>query len=614
MLASSREALHVPGEQLYPVRPLPLPGRDVGLEELVSSTAVRLFVERARQHKPNFAPDQAQAPILAELVSRLDGIPLAIELAAARIKVLSLADINVRLKDRFKLLTGGARVLQERQQTLRALVDWSYDLLSPQEQTLLARLTVFVGGFELEAAEQICGADPLSAEEVLDLLGSLVEKSLVMFDESEESTRYRMLETIRDYAREKLEQSGDRPARAAAHCDHYFALAKQANYGMRGPEQAEWIRRVEADLDNVRAAIALALAGETDPFIAVKIAVAMNSFWMLRGYATEGRRIVRAALDLPAVAGSDIAQAWALYVGAALAESQSDHREALEMLERCLVLRRGLGNRGELAGTLSTISLARLQAGDVNGARESEREALEIFSEVGDRRGEAIGHLHLGQIAVRASDNAAARSHFERCLVIAREIGQQECEGAGELSLGIIACDDGEVGKAASHFERSLMVCRDAADKRGEATAIRWLGHMALTTGNLQLAQERLIDAAKAFKAFEMWEELLDCLEDLAALSTRNGALTRAIRLSAVTTEARAQLRLVRSPRHEKKWAAKIAELRQAVEPATYEAEWVIGAAWAVEDALSAFQDDTYRSSAPDEVPTAGAMVELFRQ
>ena len=184
MLASSREALHVPGEQSYPIRPLPLPAQDAGFNETSASTAVRLFVERARQHKPSFALEEAQAPMVAELVSRLDGIPLAIELAAARIKVLSIAEINGRLKDRFKLLTGGARVLQERQQTLRALVDWSYDLLNAQEQTLLVRLAVFVGGFDLEAAETVCAADPVSAEEVLDLLASLVEKSLVMFDDS----------------------------------------------------------------------------------------------------------------------------------------------------------------------------------------------------------------------------------------------------------------------------------------------------------------------------------------------------------------------------------------------------------------------------------------------
>ena len=191
---------------------------------------------------------------------------MALELAAARVRSLTVAEINARLKDRYKLLTGGARVLQERQQTLRALVDWSYDLLTPAEQTLFGRLGVFVGGFDLAAVEQVCGTDPLSCDDVLDILGSLVEKSLVMLDEQDATGRYRMLETIRDYAREKLEHQGELAASAIRHCEHYFTVSKRARDGIVGPEQAEWIQRIEADLDNVRSAMSLALSGAVRPF------------------------------------------------------------------------------------------------------------------------------------------------------------------------------------------------------------------------------------------------------------------------------------------------------------------------------------------------------------
>ncbi len=336
LLTSSREALRVPGEQCYPVRPLPVPGRGAGIEALMRSTAVRLFVERAQQHKPSFSLNAKEAPAVAELVARLEGIPLALELAAARVRALTVAEINSRLKDRYKILTGGARVLQERQQTLRALVDWSYDLLSEAEQCVLARLSVFAGGFDLTAAESVCGVDPIDFVDVLDILGSLVEKSLVMLEERDDSGRYRMLETIRDYASEKLSLTTESADVAARHCEHYFALSKEANHGMMGPDQAEWIQRIEADLDNVRTAAAFALAGGVDAVIVVKMTVAMQGFWTLRGYATEGRSMVRAALALPAIQASDIAHAWALYVGAALAESQSDHAEARRMLETCL--------------------------------------------------------------------------------------------------------------------------------------------------------------------------------------------------------------------------------------------------------------------------------------
>jgi tetratricopeptide (TPR) repeat protein len=224
---------------------------------------------------------------------------------------------------------------------------------------------------------------------VLDILASLVEKSLVMLDERESRARYQMLETIRDYAREKLERAGDTATTAARHCQHYFEMTKAANRGLRGPEQAHWIERIETELDNVRGATALALAGGVDAFICVKIAVAMQGFWIIRGYGSEGRNVVRAALALPAVQASDMAQAYALYVGAALAESQSDYAEGRGMLQTCLELRRRLGNPIDIAATLSTLSVAQLAMGDATSAREGEQEALAIFRKSGDQVGEA---------------------------------------------------------------------------------------------------------------------------------------------------------------------------------------------------------------------------------
>ncbi|MFP5399811.1 MAG: ATP-binding protein, partial [Gammaproteobacteria bacterium] len=212
VLATSRTVLRLPGERVVPVLPLPLPGVGDDAKALAQSSAVRLFVERARSQRPDFAPDAREAGQVAELVARLEGIPLAIELAAARVRSLAVADINARLADRYRLLTGGSRVAQPRQQTLRALVDWSYELLRPPEQTLLQRLGVFAGGFDLAAAEAVCGADPIDPLDVVDLVDSLVEKSLVMPDRGGERTRYRMLETLREYAREKLDAGGDAAA------------------------------------------------------------------------------------------------------------------------------------------------------------------------------------------------------------------------------------------------------------------------------------------------------------------------------------------------------------------------------------------------------------------
>ncbi len=586
VIATSREALRVPGEQSYTVTPLPVPNRSDGIEALARSPAVRLFVERAQLHRPTFALNEQQAPAVAELVARLEGIPLALELAAARVRALSVADINVRLKDRYKLLTGGGRVLLERQQTLRALVDWSYDLLQEHEQVLLARLAVFANGFERASAEEICGTDPLTPENVLDLLTSLVEKSLVLTEERGDGMRYRLLETIRDYAVEKLTRRNEFAATAALHCHHYFVMAKAGNKGLQGNDQAEWIRRLESELDNLRAAIALALEGGVDPIIAVKLEVAMQDFRTLRGYSTEGRKNVRAALALPAVERSDLAQGHALYVGAALATGQSDYPEARRMLEKSLVLRRGLGNPLDIAATLSTLSWVRLREGDAVQARACEEEALALFRKLGDRKGEAIGLQHLGEIAREMADHEGACRHFQESLAIARTIMHREVEGECERMLGEVALEEGDFLTARARFKRALEVSNGAGDKREEAIALWFLGKTDVVEGNTDSARIRLREALLVFHAFEMRAELLGCLEDYAMLARSVGSVEEAVRHYATATIARERLGLVWPPRYEQRLRAEFAAMRQSLGDAAFEAAWADGQRCEVEEAI----------------------------
>jgi predicted ATPase/class 3 adenylate cyclase len=580
VLASSREALRVPGEQIYPVLPMPVPRAGDSFELLSQTAAVRLFMDRARLQKPNFEFTPREAPAIGELVARLEGIPLALELAAARVRSLSVADINARLKDRYKLLTGGGRVLMERQQTLRALVDWSYDLLNAQEQTLLNRLAVFAGGFDLAAAEAVSGTDPLDSADVLDLLGSLVEKSLVTLDEQDEEARYRMLETIRDYAREKLEASGGLAATAARHCDHFFAVAKAVRDGIKGADQALWIRRAETDLDNLRVAMALPLSGGADPFIAVKFAVALQDFWILRGYTTEGRNAVRAALALPAVQASDLAQSWALYVGATQAYCQSDHTEARGMLETCLELRRRLGNPLDIAATLSTLSMVRLQSADAVGAAQGETEALEIFRSLGERYCEAVGLCHLAEIALYTDDHAQATACAQASLQIGLEIEHREAEGESELLLGEIALETDNLVSARTHFARSLAVSNAAGDRRGVANATWWLAKVDLADRDVFAAHRRLADALQAFRKFEMREELLSCLEDCAAVAMAAGVPQVAAQLAGLTEKSRERLELIRAPRHQRRWLARKQTIENALDPAALAQAWAQGRDW----------------------------------
>jgi len=462
VLATSREALHVPGEQLYPVLPLPLPDRSDSVEALSNSPAVQLFVERAQSHKPSFALTEREAPAIAELVARLEGIPLAIELAAARMRTLSVTDINARLEDRYKLLTGGGRVLLERQQTLRALVDWSYDLLPENDQRLLARLSALAGGFDLAAAEVVCGTEPLAPEDIVDLLASLVDKSFVMPEEVESGTRYRMLETIRDYARIKLVERGELEGTLSRHANYCFELAKAARDGVKGAARAHWIGRLEAEHDNLRAAVAYSMGDTGDPIAAAKIEVALQEFRMFRGYASEGRNNLRALLALPSIAASDLARAHVLYVGAALAYSQGDHREAERMLEMCLSLRRQIGKEVDIAGTLSTLAVVRLQLGDAVAARAGEEEALALFRKVGERHGEAIALLHLGMICAYVGKDVEARRFVEESLAISREIRNQSTESDCERTLGQLLFEGGDLAAARGRFASAQAVIGNA--------------------------------------------------------------------------------------------------------------------------------------------------------
>lgn len=598
IIASSREALRVPGEHIYPILPLPVPARGDGLAALAQSTAVRLFVERAQAQKPSFVLNEREAPAVAELVARLEGIPLALELAAARVRALTVADINRRLDDRYRLLTGGSRVLQARQQTLRALVDWSHELLQPEEQVLFRRLAVFVGGFDLAAVEAVCADETLDALDLMDHLASLVEKSLVTMNEREDGARYSMLETLRDYAHGKLAEAGDEAATAARHCAHYFVVAKQVRDGLKGPQQAQWVACAETELDNFRAAMAAARAGSADVFIAVKLPMALQTFWLLRGYVGEARAAVAAALALPAVQQSDRHHAWALYFGAVLAAGQSDHAQARQMLETNLAIVRRLGNPAEVAATLSTLAVVRLQGGDAAAARDCEREALQIFGELDDALCQAISELHLGQCAAWLGEQAPARAHLLRGLDMARTLGQQEIEAECSYELGMLACAADDVTAARSWLEASLQVCQHSGNRRGEACALWGLGQLALQSGvaaaTPAAVQAQLQSALQAFRDAEMREQALGCLESLAQLARLRhdagepGAAWRGAALAAAVAHWREALALCRAPQAEPHWQHELQALQQALGDEAYAAAQAEGGQWSMDQAMRA--------------------------
>jgi predicted ATPase/class 3 adenylate cyclase len=556
LVTSSRIALHVAGEQTYPVQPLAVPRLAAGqaidraaLAALAALPSVQLFVQRAQAQRAGFQLDAAQAPAVAELVARLEGIPLALELAAARVRSMAVADINARLKDRYRLLTGGSRVLQERQQTLRALVDWSYELLAPAEQTLLARLAVFVGGFDLAAAEAVCGSEPLDPLDIVDLLDRLVGHSLVMVaDQGDGSMRYSMLETLREYAADKLRELPDAEPVAARHAEHLFVVAKQARDGLKGADHGLWAARLEDEFDNLRAAMATARAGIADPLLAAKIPVALQNFFITRGYLTEGRELMRAALTLPAVRASDLARAHTLYAAATLAVAQGDPREAGEQLATCLALRRTAGDTRGAAQTLSTLAMARLAAGEPAAALTAGQEALALFRELGDGVGEAIVQLQLGQVLIGLERWGEAVSHLRESLAQGRRLANREVETESEWLLGRCAQSAGDFAAARQHLAQAQAIAQDAGDRRGEARAGAALGRLALQQGELADARLQMAAALAAFQAYDMRAELLASLEDHAALAHALQQPSQAAVLLAVAGRARAASGLAREP------------------------------------------------------------------
>ena len=585
-IASSREALRLPGERVYPILPLAVPGAADSAEQLAGSPAVQLFLQRAQAHRPDFQPGADELPAVAALVARLEGIPLALELAAARVRSMSVADINRRLAKRYQVLTGGSLVLAERQQTLRALVDWSYDMLSPAEQCLLQRVAVFAGGFALDAAEQVCADDDLVPDwEVPDLLASLVEKSLLGLQQPGGNARYQMLETLRDYAAEKLAAAGDRAATAARHCGVYFTLAKQGRDGLQGPEQGQWVDRLSTEHDNLRVAMATAQAAGApggDPFVAVKLAVALQNFWIMRGHVREGRDAVNAMRTMPALQASDQALGHVLYVAAALALSEGDLAEALRLLDDCLARRRAIGNTVDVAATLSTRSVTRLSGGDAAGAQADAREALASFSASGYRVGEAITLLQLGEAEAFAGDDAAALAHLQAALALARTIKHPETEGEVERALADLALARGDIDAAAQGHARSLAICAEAGDLRGEAQARGALARADLAAGRLDEAAGHLHASLQAFDRFAMRAPWLQGVEDTVAWAVQRGGaeMVLAASLAAAAELGRAAAGLARSPRAQRAWLALLDAQRLALGPTAFDAAWQEGRAW----------------------------------
>ena len=496
VLATSRQPLGLPGETVRPVPLLSVPSAPddsrpaTEYEAVQKYEAVQLFVARAQAARASFSPDPRTLPAVVRICRRLDGLPLAIELAAARVRVLSCEQIARKLDDRFALLAGGNRGALPRHQTLRAAVDWSYDLLTENERFLLARLSVFAGGWTTEAAETVCADGGLP---VLDTLSGLVDKSLVQMEDGEDGAiRYVLLETLREYGREKLALSGAGDALCARHARWFLALAEDAEPHLRGPEQAAWLVRLDTEYANVLTALDWSISHDAEATL--QAASSLMRFWILRGLVSKGRSVLDAVLAA-GTSGSEDVRLRAVRESGTLANAQGDYAAAQALLKQALA---GYRAREDYAGeaiTLSRLCDVLMSTNDYAVVQTYLERALHLNRERGDRRSEAENLGALGYVARDMGDYAASVSYCESAIQVCEEQGDVLMATAYRGSLAFALLGSGNVSGAALLFQRTLRDYGHLGNRPGQAWALASLAQTEHRQGEITAALAHIEEA-----------------------------------------------------------------------------------------------------------------------
>ena len=502
LLATSRSPLQLRGEQEYPVPPLALPAagsKVASVEALRQYSAVALFQQRAAAVRPDFELTPSNANVVVEICARLDGLPLAIELVAARVKLLQPQAILPRLQKRLQLLTGGAQDLPGRQQTMRNAIDWSYGLLTPEEQQLFRRLSVFVGGWTLEAAETVCGRGDDTGM-VLDGIGSLINKSLLRQVEAsdvEGEPRYDMLETIREFAVERLEDAGEAEAQRRAHARYFVELAERMEPLLVGATQKECIDRLEREHDNLRAALRWSMYAPDGAEAGMRIVGALGRFWSSRDYLAEGRRWVEGFLTLPQAAEPTALRARVLNTGAALADNQNDWAAVRAYAVERIGIKKRLDDMTNVSGNYVLLAKAASAEEDFDAARDLLEAGIEVARAAGDDLGYAHCANGLGELARLLGDYDTARHYYESCLAIFRGAGHSQGIGFVLHNLSHVYLREGDHARAGALLDEAMALYRVLGNRLGTAMCVAAMSGVALGQGEAQRAA-RLLGAAQA--------------------------------------------------------------------------------------------------------------------
>jgi predicted ATPase/class 3 adenylate cyclase len=545
ILVTSREPLRIAGEREFAVSPLIFPtarqARHLSPANLLGYSAIRLFAERAQGVKPDFALTEANGSDIAAICLRLDGLPLAIELAAARVRVLPPAQILARLDKRLRLLTGGNRDLPARQQTLRAAIEWSHDLLNADDQTLFARLSVFAGGCTLEAAEAVCSEICDLPLTVLDGLESLTQKSLLReTGDTDGLPRFSMLETIREYALERLDASGENETARQAHATFFLSVAESVEPELIGPSQASWLGQLELEHDNFRAALGW-LEKTNEAETRLRLTGALWRFWWMRGHLSEGRDWLERALA-SATGVSKILRGNALSGAGVLAESQGDYERAVTLHEEALTLRQQAGDRPGIASTLTNLGIIAGDHGDFDRALELHQGALAISKEISDEPGMSSSLFELGSLALSRGDYTAAEEFLNQSLALNRKSGEASAIGTVLENLGILSFYREDYESAARLYEESLDLWRQLDDTRMIAHALVNLGEVIHLQGSLALAQRQFQEALAIFRELGEKRGTAFALNQLGKVKADLGDIPQALALFNESVALRGQI------------------------------------------------------------------------
>jgi predicted ATPase/class 3 adenylate cyclase/DNA-binding CsgD family transcriptional regulator len=525
VIVTSRVVLHVQAEQEFfvPSLSLPDPNHVPDLTALSQYEAVALFIRRAQSARPDFQVTNANAPAVAEICVRLDGLPLAIELAAARMKLLSPEALLARLHQPLHVLTSGPRDVVARQQTLRNTIEWSYQLLDAQEQQLFRRLSVFVGGCTLEAIEALCTSLGGEAESVLDTVASLADKSLLqrMEQQAVQEPRFVMLETIREYALERLESLGETEAARRAHATYFLALAEETEQGMTGPQQATLLERLEQEHDNLRAAMQWSTShAEEGKAMALRLGGALYTFWFVRAYFSEGRDFLeRVLLQSDEVAAP--VRAKALYAASQLHDALGFLDRAEELCEQSLALYRELGDTSGIANCLHLLADIAWGRGNLAVSRALGEESLMLFRERDDNRSVAYLLYHLGGLAVEQGEYARGRDLLTESLTINRELGDTRIIAISLFKLALLYwLSEGDLARAHTWLDEGFALSGEVGDKESIANGFYLWGMLALSEGDTAGAASRVEQALELFKEMKRRDGTAHSLYALAKVAT----------------------------------------------------------------------------------------------